>query len=39
MLKVKLDGSDILDKNGNNAVDSLYWFLGDNSHSYWSVFS
>jgi len=35
--KYKLDGSDILDKNGNNAVDSLTGFFSDNSHSYWSV--
>lgn len=35
--KYKLDGSDILDKNGVNAVDSLTGFFSDNSHSYWSV--
>lgn len=35
--KYKLDGADILDKNGNNAVDSLTGFFSDNSHSYWSV--
>ena len=35
--KYKLDGADILDKNGLNAVDSLTGFFSDNSHSYWSV--
>ncbi|MDP5031477.1 PilC/PilY family type IV pilus protein [Paraglaciecola sp.] len=35
--KYKLDGADILDKNGNNAVDSLTGFFSDNAHSYWSV--
>lgn len=35
--KYKLDGANILDKNGNNAVDSLTGFFSDNSHSYWSV--
>lgn len=35
--KYRLDGAEILDKNGNNAIDSLTGFFSDNSHSYWSV--
>lgn len=35
--RYRLDGSDILDKNGLNAVDSVTGFFNDSSHSYWSL--
>ncbi|WP_158967100.1 PilC/PilY family type IV pilus protein [Paraglaciecola sp. L3A3] len=35
--RYRLDGSNILDKNGLNAVDSVTGFFNDSSHSYWSV--
>ncbi|NCP64500.1 MAG: pilus assembly protein PilY [Paraglaciecola sp.] len=35
--KYKLDGSDIKDKNGLDAVDGQTGFFKDTSHSYWSV--
>ncbi|MFT2091600.1 PilC/PilY family type IV pilus protein [Paraglaciecola sp. 2405UD69-4] len=35
--RYRLDGSDILDKNGLNAVDSVTGFFTDSSHSYWSL--
>jgi type IV pilus assembly protein PilY1 len=35
--RYRLDGSDILDKNGFNAVDSVTGFFNDSAHSYWSL--
>ena len=35
--RYRLDGSDILDKNGLNAVDSVTGFFNDSAHSYWSL--
>jgi type IV pilus assembly protein PilY1 len=35
--RYRLDGSDILDKNGLNAVDSVTGFFNEGSHSYWSL--
>jgi type IV pilus assembly protein PilY1 len=35
--RYRLDGSDILDKNGLNAVDSVTGFFTDSAHSYWSL--
>lgn len=35
--KYKISGNQILDKNGNNAVDSGTGFFTENSHSYWST--
>ncbi|MGJ8681985.1 PilC/PilY family type IV pilus protein [Paraglaciecola sp.] len=35
--RYRLDGSDILDKNGLNAVDSVTGFFNDGSHSFWSL--
>jgi type IV pilus assembly protein PilY1 len=37
--RYRLDGSDILDKNGLNAVDSVTGFFNDSAHSYWSLLS
>lgn len=35
--RYRLDGSDILDKNGLNAVDSVTGFFNDSAHSFWSL--
>lgn len=35
--RYRLDGSDILDKNGLKAVDSVTGFFTDSAHSYWSL--
>ena len=35
--RYRLDGADILDKNGLNAVDSVTGFFNDSAHSYWSL--
>ena len=35
--KYKINGDEILDKNGVNAVDSNTGFFQDNAHSYWST--
>jgi type IV pilus assembly protein PilY1 len=35
--RYRLDGSDILDKNGLKAVDSVTGFFTDGAHSYWSL--
>jgi len=35
--RYRLDGSDILDKNGLNAVDSVTGFFSDSAHSFWSL--
>ena len=35
--RYRLDGSDILDKNGLNAVDSVTGFFNDTAHSFWSL--
>jgi type IV pilus assembly protein PilY1 len=35
--RYRLDGSDILDKNGLSAVDSVTGFFNDSAHSYWSL--
>jgi type IV pilus assembly protein PilY1 len=35
--RYRLEGSDILDKNGMKAVDSATGFFSDNAHSYWSL--
>ncbi|MCF2948337.1 VWA domain-containing protein [Paraglaciecola aquimarina] len=35
--RYRLDGSDILDKNDLNAVDSVTGFFSDSSHSFWSL--
>jgi type IV pilus assembly protein PilY1 len=37
--KYKIDGSDILDQNGLDAVDSSTGFFKDTSKSYWSLFT
>lgn len=35
--KYRIEGDKVLDKNGNNAVDSATGFFSENSHSYWST--
>jgi type IV pilus assembly protein PilY1 len=35
--RYRLDGADILDKNGLNAIDSVTGFFNDSAHSYWSL--
>lgn len=35
--KYRIKGDQVLDKNGNNAVDSATGFFSENSHSYWST--
>jgi type IV pilus assembly protein PilY1 len=35
--RYRLDGADILDKNGFNAVDSVTGFFNDSAHSFWSL--
>lgn len=35
--RYRLDGDEVLDKNGLDAVDSVTGFFAENSHSYWSV--
>ncbi|WP_299074109.1 PilC/PilY family type IV pilus protein [uncultured Paraglaciecola sp.] len=35
--RYRLDGSDIMDKNGLNAVDSVTGFFNDSAHSFWSL--
>lgn len=35
--KYRLDGNNIVDKNGLNAVDSVSGYFNDTSHSYWSL--
>jgi type IV pilus assembly protein PilY1 len=35
--RYRLDGSNILDKNGLNAVDSVTGFFNDSAHSFWSL--